>query len=102
MATASGQLFARDHIAGALVQPGQQLKRLLLQAQLRTVPAQLARGEIELEDRKPRKSAGVALESGHETIPDRRRLATRSVAPSRGCARLRIRKRHPPFLSGVQ
>jgi hypothetical protein len=62
------QLFARDHLAGALEQQGQHLKGLLLQAQLRTILAQLARGEVQLEDSKPHKSAGVALESGHETI----------------------------------
>ncbi|MGB2836464.1 MAG: hypothetical protein WBC30_12625, partial [Candidatus Sulfotelmatobacter sp.] len=59
------QFLARHHIAGALQQQGQNLKRLLLQAKLGAVLAQFASGKIEFENTKPRDSAGVALESGH-------------------------------------
>ena len=69
------QFLARDHIAGALQQQGQHLERLLLQAKLRAVLAQFARGEVELEDSKPRDSAGViAWESGHGESDDQRRV----------------------------
>jgi hypothetical protein len=47
------------------------LKRLLLQAQPHSVLAQLAGGEIELEESKARNSLGViVLKTGHETATD--------------------------------
>jgi len=54
-----------DHVASALQEQGQNLKRLLLQTKLGAVLAQFAGGEVELEYSKTRDSAGVALEGGH-------------------------------------
>ena len=70
------QLLASHHVASALQQQSQNLKRLLLQTKLGAVLAQFAGGEVELEYSKARDSAGVALEIGH----DDGRPTTRSVA----------------------
>jgi hypothetical protein len=59
-------LLASDHIAGALEKQGEHLERLLLEAKLPTVLAQLGRREIKLEDAKARNSArAMAWESWH-------------------------------------
>jgi hypothetical protein len=59
------QLFARDHLAGALQQQRQDLKWLLLQAQLDSVLAQFARVEIELKHSKARDSGAILR---HEAV----------------------------------
>ncbi len=60
------QIIASDHVASALQEQGEHLERLILQAELGAVLAQLAGGEVELEDAKAGDSAGaIAWGSGH-------------------------------------
>jgi uncharacterized protein (DUF1786 family) len=59
-------LLARNHIAGTLEKQGQHLQRLILKAKLGAVFAQLARGEIKLEEAKAHDSARpIAWEHWH-------------------------------------
>ena len=60
------ELVAGQHLAGPLEQHGQQLERLVLQAEAHAVLAQLARAEIELESSESESAVGVLFD-GHLT-----------------------------------